>query len=408
MEFEFTHYPDETLESFLLRLSRYQGYERFSHFAEDIWRDTLGQHEAMAGAFPFELSRVNLFHAETTSQMRVRVLMHLANQLELKSFSLMKIALSHSKAIFSPDYKAVYRNNIDYPFSFLRKNFTPVCPECLAEASYIRQHWQFLPYQSCHVHQCKLLHHCPECNRRIGYQDSEIIDHCECGYRFIDAKTEAASDAQQSVSQWLQVSSSNSSMTESQGLFSYSCSISERYGILLWYVNRYGDDKDINLESFIAYAQQWPQSFISDLDRQLDKAEQVRVKPWHQTFFNEAFGSLLKDCRKLPNRQIAHNKVLSTVLEYMTDLVIRNPKDKKSNVGDVLLSPLEASTLLSCTVDEIYRLYEFGEIKASVRLKMSSKLASQQSVFTLRSIVELKLAKMTSSVDGLNLYLPEW
>lgn len=45
-------YSDESLESFLLRLSQEQGYERFSHFAEDIWFDTMDQHEAIAGAFP--------------------------------------------------------------------------------------------------------------------------------------------------------------------------------------------------------------------------------------------------------------------------------------------------------------------------------------------------------------------
>lgn len=408
MESKFIHYLDETLESFLLRLSQYQGYERFVHFAEDIWRETLEQHEAMAGAFPFELSRVNLYHAQTTSQMRVRVLMHLAKQLDLPNFSVLKTALTHSKAIFSPDYKAVYRNNIDYPFSSLRKDFTPICPECLAEASYIRQHWQFLPYQACHVHYCKLLHQCPECKRSIGYQNSEIIDHCECGYGFIGAKTEPASVAQLTVAQWVMGESSNSNCAEPQGLFSYSCSISERYGILLWYVNRYSDHDDMNMDSFIEYAQQWPQGLISDLYNQVEKADLLRVKPWNQTFFNEAFGLLLKDCRRLPNRQLAHNKVLSVVLGYLTDLVTRNPKTKKPNIGDVLLSSLEASTLLSCTVEEIYRLYEFGEIKAGLRLKMSSKLASQQSVFTLRSVIELKLARMSSSADGLTMYLPEW
>ncbi len=46
---------------------------------EDIWFDTMEQHEAIAGAFPLELSRVNIYHAQTTSQMRVRVLIDLEN-----------------------------------------------------------------------------------------------------------------------------------------------------------------------------------------------------------------------------------------------------------------------------------------------------------------------------------------
>lgn len=76
MDTEIELYNDESLESFLLRLSKYRGYERFAHFAEDIWHDTLLQHDATPGAFPFELRRINLFKAQTTSQMRVRVLLY--------------------------------------------------------------------------------------------------------------------------------------------------------------------------------------------------------------------------------------------------------------------------------------------------------------------------------------------
>lgn len=86
-------YPDESLESFLLRLSQEQGYERFSHFAEDIWFDTLDQHKAIPGAFPLELNRINIYHAQTTSQMRVRVLIHLENQLKLNNFGALRLAL---------------------------------------------------------------------------------------------------------------------------------------------------------------------------------------------------------------------------------------------------------------------------------------------------------------------------
>lgn len=125
-------YPDESLESFLLRLSQEQGYERFSHFAEDIWFDTLDQHEAIPGAFPLELNRINIYHAQTTSQMRVRVLIHLENQLKLNNFGALRLALSHSKAQFSPEYKAVHRLGADYPFVFLAKRFTPICPLCVS------------------------------------------------------------------------------------------------------------------------------------------------------------------------------------------------------------------------------------------------------------------------------------
>ncbi|MBF4433416.1 hypothetical protein ERJ77_02655 [Vibrio anguillarum] len=403
MKTDIQLYPDESLESFLLRLSQEQGYERFSHFAQDIWFDTMDQHEAIAGAFPLELNRINIYHAQTTSQMRVRVLIHLENQLKLNNFGALRLALSHSKAQFSSQYKAVHRFGVDYPYAFLRKRFTPICPLCIDEAPYIRQQWQFISHQACEHHVCKLVHHCPECKSRLEYQSTESINQCECGYDLRNSPLEDAPEAEVLVAQWL--SGNNSKPLR---LLKAEMTISERYGFLLWYVNRYGDIENISFESFIEYCGAWPTPLWQDLDALKEKAELVRVKDWKKMFFNEAFGALLKDCRQLPSRQLSRNAVLTQVLVYFTKLMATLPSSAKGNIGDVLLSPLEASTLFSCTTDEVYRLYEFGEIKAAIRPRMHTKIASHESAFTLRSVIETKLTRMCSESDGLSVYLPEW
>ncbi|EGQ9105700.1 hypothetical protein VCSRO209_0341 [Vibrio cholerae] len=396
-------YPDESLESFLLRLSQEQGYERFSHFAEDIWFDTLDQHEAIPGAFPLELNRINIYHAQTTSQMRVRVLIHLENQLKLNNFGALRLALSHSKAQFSPEYKAVHRLGSDYPFVFLAKRFTPICPLCISEAPYIRQQWQFLSQQACERHGCKLVHLCPECQSRLEYQTTESISQCECGFELRNSPVEDAPVAVLLVARWL---SGNDS--KPLGLLKAEMTLSERYGFLLWYVNRYGDIENISFESFVEYCSCWPRALEEELDELVNKADLIRIKDWKKTLFNEVFGTLLKDCRQLPSRQLERNSVLTQVLAYFTKLMATLPSSSKGNVGDVLLSPLEVSTLLSCTTDEVYRLYEFGEIKAAIRPRMHTKIASHESAFTLRSVIETKLTRMCSENDGLSVYLPEW
>ena len=396
-------YADESLESFLLRLSQEQGYERFSHFAEDIWFDTMAQHEAIPGAFPLELNRVNIYHAQATSQMRVRVLIHLENQLKLNNFGVLRLALSHSKAQFSPEYKAVHRFGSDYPHAFLRKRFTPICPLCVSETPYIRQQWQFISHQACEHHGCKLVHRCPECNSRLEYQSTESISQCECGFELRSILVEDASEAELLVSRWLSGYDS-----KPLGLLKAEMTLSERYGFFLWYVNRYGDIDDLSFESFIEYCGAWPTALWQDLDALKEKAELVRVKDWNKVFFNEAFGALLKNCRQLPSRQLSQNIALTQVLAYFTKLMATVPSSTKGNIGDVLLSPLEASTLLSCTTDEVYRLYEFGEIKAAIRPRMHIKIASHESAFTLRSVIETKLTRMSSESDGLSVYLPEW
>ncbi|CAE6918262.1 hypothetical protein ACOMICROBIO_NCLOACGD_02580 [Vibrio sp. B1ASS3] len=403
MKTDIQLYPDESLESFMLRLSQEQGYERFSHFAEDIWFETLNQHEAITGAFPLELNRVNIYHAQTTSQMRVRVLIHLENQLKLINFGVLRLALSHSKAQFSPQYKAVHRFGVDYPYAFLRKRFTPICPLCIDEAPYIRQQWQFISHQVCEHHGCKLVHHCPECKSRLEYQSTDSINQCECGFELRNSLVEDAPEAEILVARWLLGNDS-----KPLGLLTGEMTLSERYGFLLWYVNRYGDIDDLSFESFVEYCSAWPTALWQDLDTLKEKAELVRVKDWKKVFFNEAFGDLLKDCRQLPSRQLSHNIVLAQVLAYFTKLMATVPSSAKGNIGDVLLSPIEASTLLSCTTDEVYRLYEFGEIKAAIRPRMHTKIASHESAFTLRSAIETKLTRMSSESDGLSVYLPEW
>lgn len=403
MDTEIELYPDESLESFLLRLSKYQGYERFAHFAEDIWQSTLMQHEAIPGAFPFELSRVNLYKAQTTSQMRVRVLIDLEKQLNLSDFGILRLALAHSKAFFSPQYKAVHRFGVDYPQAFLRKRFTPICPQCIDEAPYIRQLWQFIPYQACHKHQCKLVHLCPECGNRLEYQHSELIEYCDCGFSLAQSPVESATPSALKVSQWL----AGETLIE-PCLMVQELTQSSRFGFLLWYVNRYGDIEDISFDDFIECCETWPNKLTTDLDAIVEKADLVRIQPWNKTYFTEVFGDVLKDSRHLPSKELSKNPVLRALLKYFTDLFANNPRSNKANIGDLLLSPLDASTLLSCSTEEVNRLYQFGELKAQLTPKLHSKIEKHQSVFTLRSIIELKLTRMCSETDGLIHYLPEW
>ena len=403
MNTEIELYSDESLESFLLRLSKYRGYERFAHFAEDIWHETLLQHDATPGAFPFELSRINLFKAQTTSQMRVRVLLDLEKQLSLDNFGILRLVLANSKVLFSPEQKALHRSGIDYPYVFLRKNSTPICPECLKEAPYIRQLWHFMPYQVCHKHQCKLVHRCPQCGKTISYQQSELIESCECGYRFTACEAEKPEQSALIVAQWLA-----GSQASQLGLLSHKLSLSSRFGFLLWYVNRFGDTQDISFDDFVDCCETWPQCLNEDLDSIVHKADLIRTLPWNKAYFREVFGELLKECCRLPYRELSKNPVLLAVVQYFTLLVSHYPRSKSSNIADILVSPLEAAALFSCTSEEIIRLYQFGELKAQIKPKLHSKLEKHQSVFTLRSIIEFKLANMRSEEDGTVNFLPEW
>lgn len=402
MNAEIEPYSDESLESFLLRLSQYRGYDRFAYFAEDIWQDTLFQHQATPGAFPFELNRVNVYHAQTTSQMRLRVLLDLENQLKLGKFQLLQIALSHSKATFSPDYRAVHRQGIDYPLLFIRHQSTPVCPQCLAEAPYIRQQWHLLPFKACPKHHCKLVERCPECGKLLNYQSAESIAHCECGFSLAKSTPVKAELSKLKAAQWL-----NGEVIEEAGVMGLPLTISARFGFLLWYLGQL-DVSEISFEHFLTYCSTWPQQFDAELEKRIKHADATRVNNWNKLFFSEVFGSLLKNSQQLPHSQLSQNIALAQILQYLTRLVSQHPRSKHANIGDILLSSLEASAILGCSTKEVARLYQFGELKAQVTLKLRHNLSKYDSVFFLRDVIELRLAKMNCESDGLQNYLPEW
>lgn len=110
-----TIFKDEALESFLQRLCHYHGFERFSHFSHELLYRNVECGEVIAGALPASLSRINICHSKMTSQRRVSAFLQLQNELKIDKLSLLKMSLMTSKALFSPQYKAVHRDGVDYP-----------------------------------------------------------------------------------------------------------------------------------------------------------------------------------------------------------------------------------------------------------------------------------------------------
>lgn len=88
-------------------------------------------HDA-AGAFPLELGRVNVCYAREASSMRVRALKLVEKLTANQDLPLLRLSLLHSNTRFCGDHRAVYRDGVEIPRSFLRRENIPVCPACLA------------------------------------------------------------------------------------------------------------------------------------------------------------------------------------------------------------------------------------------------------------------------------------
>ncbi|MBD1388390.1 MULTISPECIES: TniQ family protein [Echinimonadaceae] len=384
-------YPDESLESCLLRLGQHQGYDRFAHFAEECLCRFLEENEAVSGALPRELQRINVYHAQSSHQLRVRVLRQLEADLQLEPFSILKLALTRSDTHFSPEQRAVHRMGVDFPQAVLRTNNTPVCPQCLRHSPYSRQRWELLPYTACHIHGCELLHRCPECGKSCDFKYSEDITHCDCGFDFRDAQTKPANEA----SLWL---STILVVTEAEGYCLNDLDISARFGFLSWFL-RSRSESDIDILGFYDYCREWPKNFRSELKEAIAKADQTRMKPWQQTSLDDVLGATLRDCLRLPYRDFKRNIVLSVLFDELLSAV-SVPTSKSGGLGDVLVSVLDAAALLSCSTNRIYQLYEQGELKLATKVSLHSKLPSYQPAFTLRSILDTRLALLGTALNS--------
>lgn len=401
-------FADEALESYFLRLSQENGFERYRIFSGSVqdWLHTTDH--AAAGAFPLELSRLNIFHASRSSGLRVRALQLVDRLTDGAPFRLLQLALCHSAISFGNHYKAVHRSGVDIPLSFIRVRQIPCCPDCLRESAYVRQCWHFKPYVGCHRHGGRLIYSCPACGESLNYLASESINHCQCGF---DLRTASTVPAQPDEIQ-LSALAYGCSFESSNPLLAIG-SLSARFGALYWYQQRYLSDHeavrdDRALTKAIGHFTAWPDAFWRELQQMVDDALVRQTKPLNHTDFVDVFGSVVADCRQIPMRNTGQNFILKNLIGFLTDLVARHPQCRVANVGDLLLSAVDAATLLSTSVEQVRRLHHEGFLPLSIRPASRNTVSPHRAAFHLRHVVELRQARMQSHHDHSSTYLPAW
>ncbi|SFG66484.1 TniQ family protein [Neptunomonas qingdaonensis] len=403
-------YEDESLESYLLRLSSANFLESYPLLSGSI-REWLWENDRdAASAFPLALSQINIYHAKQSSSFRIRAIRLVESLTGLERLPLLKLAILNSSDKYGNGLSAVVRNGVFTPRCFLRSDGIPVCPHCLAESSYIRQHWHFLHYSACVEHECVLLERCPACKATLNYLDHEQIGTCTCGFELKSASVESADCDALTLSQIVVGHISN---TESA--LSSEPSLSIRYGALLWYYLRRNKgletDKKIEpagLKGALEYFSRWPESLKNELQGCGDTAEQRLIAGFNKTSFQHVFGNMVLSASHFPSEHVSQNFILDEVLSFLEALVLDNPKTKRANIADVLLSVAEVAVVLATSHEQVYRLYQEGFLELSLRLPSKTKLGSHTPAFYLRQVFEFRAAHGQPSPQAQNAYLSGW
>ncbi|QTP54687.1 TniQ family protein [Billgrantia sulfidoxydans] len=402
-------FTDESLESYLLRLAEANFLETYRLLSGAVKEWLQEQDHEAGGAFPLELKTVNIWHARQSSSFRVRALSLFEKLTDNEDLPLLALSLRNSAADFCGNYRAVARGGEHIPRCFLRKSIIPICPLCLEENRYIPQAWHYLTYTACTKHHVNLIYDCPSCGSPISYLENELIDRCRCGYDLSLAPVTRADRDSILLSEFV---------SEPEVAFSsplpYTSSISIRNAALLYFCIVEDTDLDNaqevieSLRLAIRFYSKWPGSYTSDLSKKLIASGDRLVKSYNKTPLEFAWGKRVSSACLIRGMRPEENFVLKEILSVLFEVVESNPKSKKSNYGDMLLTVKEAAVLLQTTHEQVYLLLEDGYLQPAYRVPVWLRMHASQPIFYLRQVVELVRAKMPADFGAAATYLPHW
>ena len=382
-------YPDEALESYLLRLARDNSYDGYSELADILWQWLAEQDHELEGALPLELSKVAAYHARQASSFRIRALKLVAQLADVNAGDILALAWRRSNFKFG-NLAAVSRNELAIPLELLRTDNIPVCIKCLSESSHIPFYWHLKPYKACHKHKSQLITRCKECHDLIDYRASEAFLECVCGCKITNS--EQLNDADFKIA--IALASSNSQKI---------------VGLISWFAKVKQldvSDADFNC-AFVDYFSTWPESLTTELDLLTNNARLKQLNPFNKTKLSSVYGDLIRDGQIAAtcNRK---NKVIDEIISYFVELVDSNPKAKHPNIGDLLLCTFDAAVLLNTTTEQVYRLHQEAFLNCAYPQKKHEQLRADSHVFYLRQVIELQQAFAAEKPQTKKQFIAPW
>ncbi|WP_067515292.1 TniQ family protein [Endozoicomonas ascidiicola] len=402
---------DESLESYIIRLAeenRFRVKKLFPHLAKLLQK----QRGKLAGAMATDLSRFNLYHANTSSSKRYWALHQLSELCCKDRMPLLEMAVLKTSRRFGEKHTALFWKGLDIPRIFFRSESIPICPQCLKEKPYILVFWHISLVRACPKHQTLLIESCPQCGLAIDYIRHGELHTCPCGFELSTAVAKPANPKLVRLSE--QVYGFKPESSDQDNLLFRKSTTEAVFGAVLWFkqwVEKESDSSPLVDDDFllrcIEFFDDWPARLSSRLEKLAYEGLEYSERSMKETAFRSLFGALLKISRYLPDDRLASNEVLKTVFAFLDQIVFQEDHPY-SEIAHTLLDSFEACVILGVSIKQLARLIEDGLLHPCKQLKDKEQVNPTTPLFRLKDVFVLWSVSFQSRHSNRNLYLSRW
>ena len=394
-------FPDESIESFLIRLSHQNGYS-VRQMIDVYYRKSS---KKTAASMP-NLNTINLNNASISSTARFDFFKELAVISNNSQNRILNSLIYRSDNVYSQSLKLLLCRSIEIPTNLYRNIAIPICPLCLSEKDYIRQIWHLKPYLLCHKHKVLLINNCPSCGSLISYVRDESISTCSCGNSLsgITPSYNNSNDFLYAVSALINRSFNEDDIkTRQKERLLPTNNIHIFWGMIIFYIRFFdkATEKGIVSDGFIDFITDWPKSYHTKLELLVRKKFKCLIKPANQSSFDSIFGELLCIIQNLPDNTFNNNLVLKETFHFIQKKLEEERDQKNANkLSGLLLTKQEAALLLGTNTEQVAKLTAEGYLTA-----VKKKLEAYIPIYHLGEVFDLWITHFQNRNSNMFYYL---
>ncbi|MFG0774258.1 TniQ family protein [Vibrio plantisponsor] len=387
-------YPDESLESFFIRVANKNGYDDIQRFLEALKRFLIDKNPRQFQTFPTNICKINPYSSKNHSISRTNALLELSHMTFNEPANLLGMALNRNQMKFSPSTTALIRNAEVIPRSLLLKDSVPCCPICLNEKGYANYRWHFSGYDYCHEHNVKLVSHCI-CGAIYDYRNAGLSGICpECGE--VVTSTPVSDDSSGvKIASWL------------SGFDVAPLPIipqSYRWGLIHWWSQMFEATQTSDSEKFMTFWEQWPNSFHDMIETEIESGFEYAVVSQAELRIKDVLGKLLFSSIKLPDRNFRSNIILKELFQYLE----AHLWDNDGRLANLRLNTSDICIVLNCSKEQVASMVKQRILIPTRHPKSREILIDTDYVFYFGDIYCLWLSECQTDEFNRYFYVSRW